>query len=81
MLLHLLSGSKSTIQDQWKVSEMSRTFKNEKGAGKEYWSRRAGNKGGACPGRLTKKHTARVERRTAHQELKGTANALRKDNH
>jgi hypothetical protein len=42
---------------------MSRTKKKSKGIGHEYWSKRPlSNKGGATPGKVTKKLTHRKER-------------------
>jgi hypothetical protein len=43
---------------------MSRTRKGSKG-NKEYWTARPGNKQGSKPGKFTKKHTHRAERRLA----------------
>jgi hypothetical protein len=43
---------------------MSRTVKNKKGPGYEYWSRRPHNKSGGLPGKVTKKKTKRTERQT-----------------
>lgn len=47
----------------------SRHNKSGKGPDEDYWQRRPGNKGGACPGKYggkeVKKRTHRVERRIA----------------
>lgn len=46
---------------------MSRSYRGEKAAGYEYWSRRPGNKGGGAispnGGKHTKKRTHKTERR------------------
>ncbi len=48
--------------------------KSGKGPGYDYWSRRPGNAGGACPGKYggrdVKTQTHRVERRQAARQLR-----------
>lgn len=41
---------------------MSRTYKNAKSIGYEYWTSRPFNKGGQLPGRFAKKRTHKAER-------------------
>lgn len=48
---------------------MSRTYKDEKGPGYEYWGSRL-NKGGDQPGEFTKKETHKKERREAKKDIK-----------
>ena len=42
---------------------MSRTRRGEKAPGYDYWTKRPGNKGGAPPGKFTKKMTHKAERK------------------
>lgn len=44
---------------------MSRTKRGSKCVGYDYWSARPLNKGGGLVGKLTKKFTARIERRNS----------------
>lgn len=41
---------------------MSRTNRNSKSLGYEYWSARPGNERGGCVGKFTKKQTHKAER-------------------
>jgi hypothetical protein len=49
---------------------MSRTRKGGKGPGFEYWTARPGNRAGGTPGRITKTHTHRTERRQGKDETR-----------
>lgn len=49
---------------------MSRTFKNSKGPGYEYWSKRPGTKKAQEPGKFSKKLNARLERIEGKKQAK-----------
>ena len=49
---------------------MSRTKKQKPAPGKEYWSRRPGNRHGSVPGKVTKAYTHAVERQQGKGEVR-----------